>query len=112
MYGLQDLEKDNQDYLHLDPWPPRPNDTIQSTLGPNLAPDEESLLGKKSDECLDPFNIGVKNGGDSSGCSMGRESMSSSVASDNHGSSDSGAEADQVGSITSEKLFLDHVFLT
>ncbi|KAL0267928.1 UNVERIFIED_CONTAM: hypothetical protein PYX00_010059 [Menopon gallinae] len=91
----QDLEKDNQDYLHLDPWPPRPNDTIQGTIGPGLAPDEESLLGKKSDECLDPYNIGVKNGGDSSGCSMGRESMSSSVASDNHGSSDSGAEADQ-----------------
>lgn len=67
-------------------------------MGTILAPDEESLLDKKSDESMDitSFNMPVKNGGDSSGCSVGRESVSSSITSDTHISSDSGAEPDQV----------------
>lgn len=55
-------------------------------------------MDKKSDESLDgtPYNAPNKNGGDSSGCSVGgRESVSSSVTSDTHISSDSGAEADR-----------------
>lgn len=94
----QDLEKDNQDYHQLDRWPPRPSDAVSGNVGNPIPPDEESLLDKKSDESLDmtPFNVPVKNGGDSSGCSVGRESVSSSVTSDTHISSDSGAEADRV----------------
>lgn len=93
----QDLEKDNQDYVHLDRWPPRPPDAASGNVGNPVPPDEESLLDKKSDESLDmtPFNVPVKNGGDSSGCSVGRESVSSSVTSDTRISSDSGAEADR-----------------
>ncbi|KAK6620371.1 hypothetical protein RUM44_006772 [Polyplax serrata] len=92
----QELEKDNQDYVHLERWPRSP-EAVNGSVGTVLAPDEESLLDKKSDESMDitSFKMPIKNGGDSSGCSVGRESVSSSITSDTHISSDSGAEPDQ-----------------
>lgn len=73
-------EEKEEDY-GLDQWPPKP---------PRPAADEERLLQQKDDHHHDR-NMS----GDSSGCSSGHESVSSSATSGTHISSDSGTEVDR-----------------
>ncbi|KAJ9579351.1 hypothetical protein L9F63_024541 [Diploptera punctata] len=83
-FVLQEKEKEEHEY-----WPTDNRDHLAGKPRSNTSADEELLLQKKEER------HGRNPSGDSSGCSSGHESVSSSLTSGTQCSSDSGTEVDQ-----------------